>query len=264
MKRSIALMLCALALSAFSASGARADDIEIELEFNGGDWSLYAEVVDTGSGVDGSLGLASIRALINGINFGTGGDGVTIASGIGAINPVNGGPPVLNKGGGLIEIIYGQDISSTGSIVGGVGVGGRDLIASGTYLGSDPTFGSDGSLTSQGLFLTSTTPGGGNAVDPDNNVLVLSGNPADLNNDGFVDGLDLGILLGNFEMNAAPSGGELNGTDPVDGLDLGILLGAWNPPALSALSAASVPEPTSLALFAVAGTALLATRRTRS
>ncbi len=73
--------------------------------------------------------------------------------------------------------------------------------------------------------------------------------PADLNQDGFVDGLDLGILLGNFEMNASPSGGELNGTDPVDGLDLGILLGAWNPPALSA---ATVPEPASLGLVGLA------------
>ncbi len=74
--------------------------------------------------------------------------------------------------------------------------------------------------------------------------------PADLNNDGFVDGLDLGILLGNFEMNANPAGGELNGTDPVDGLDLGILLGAWNPP--EGIAGVSVPEPVSLALLGCA------------
>ncbi len=83
----------------------------------------------------------------------------------------------------------------------------------------------------------------------------------DLNGDGFVDGLDLGILLGNFEMNGVPlSGGELNGTDPVDGLDLGILLGAWNPPALAT---ATVPEPTSVALLACGGLALLNTCRRR-
>jgi len=68
--------------------------------------------------------------------------------------------------------------------------------------------------------------------------------PEDLNQDGFVDGLDLGILLGNWNQNGIPAlGGEFNGSDPVDGLDLGILLGAWNPSSLSAVS--TVPEPTS-------------------
>ncbi len=84
--------------------------------------------------------------------------------------------------------------------------------------------------------------------------------PADLNTDGFVDGLDLGILLGNFEQNASPAGGELNGTDPVDGLDLGILLGAWNPPALSA---ATVPEPSSALMLALVGFGALSKRRNR-
>ena len=84
---------------------------------------------------------------------------------------------------------------------------------------------------------------------------------ADLNMDGFVDGLDLGILLGNFESNAIPSGGELNGTDPVDGLDLGILLGAWNPPALSAL--VSVPEPGSAASYCIAMVSFASYRQRR-
>ncbi len=83
--------------------------------------------------------------------------------------------------------------------------------------------------------------------------------PADLNMDGFVDGLDLGILLGNFEQNATPAGGELNGTDPVDGLDLGILLGAWNPP--EGLATSSVPEPTSLVMFGLASVLALSGRR---
>ena len=52
----------------------------------------------------------------------------------------------------------------------------------------------------------------------------------DLNRDGFVDGLDLGILLGNWNQNVSPNEGGLNGEPPVDGLDLGILLGAWRPP----------------------------------
>ncbi len=81
-------------------------------------------------------------------------------------------------------------------------------------------------------------------------VLPVAGVPEDLNNDGFVDGLDLGILLGNFEQTAGPDGGELDGTDPVDGLDLGILLGAWNPP--PGLGGATVPEPTTLGLMSIA------------
>ena len=64
---------------------------------------------------------------------------------------------------------------------------------------------------------------------------------ADFNFDGFVDGLDLAILLGNWGQSTSPELGELDGTSPVNGLDLGILLGAWNPPPLAATSA--VPEP---------------------
>ncbi|MEO2048438.1 MAG: hypothetical protein ABGX16_17940 [Pirellulales bacterium] len=65
----------------------------------------------------------------------------------------------------------------------------------------------------------------------------------DLNGDSFVDGLDLGIQLGNWGQNVTPSQGELNGVVPVDGLDLGILLGAWNPPSLTAAANVVVPEP---------------------
>ncbi len=90
-------------------------------------------------------------------------------------------------------------------------------------------------------------------------IVERSADPADLNNDGFVDGLDLGILLGNFEQNADPAGGELNGTDPVDGLDLGILLGAWNPP--EGVQAASVPEPSTVLLMGIACCLATGTRR---
>lgn len=70
--------------------------------------------------------------------------------------------------------------------------------------------------------------------------------PADLNQDGYVDGLDLGILLGNWGTSTTPDMGELDGTSPIDGLDLGILLGAWNPPPLSAATA--IPEPSTALL----------------
>ena len=83
--------------------------------------------------------------------------------------------------------------------------------------------------------------------------------PADLNSDGFVDGLDLGILLGNFGQGTTPSGGELDGAAPVDGLDLGILLGAWNPPPPS-VAAATIPEPTT-AMLCLLGSVMLSARR---
>lgn len=94
----------------------------------------------------------------------------------------------------------------------------------------------------------------------DNLVLTLMGTveagfaPEDLNMDGYVDGLDLGILLSNWNQSTTPSGGELDGMTPVDGLDLGILLNAWDPPPLSA--ATSVPEPTSCILFALSALVL--------
>jgi len=50
------------------------------------------------------------------------------------------------------------------------------------------------------------------------------GNPADLNGDGSVDGVDLGVLLGNWG-GSGPA--DLSGDGTVDGVDLGILLGNW-------------------------------------
>lgn len=47
----------------------------------------------------------------------------------------------------------------------------------------------------------------------------------DLDEDGDVDGADLGLLLGSWGVVAL--GGDLDGDDRVDGADLGILLGNW-------------------------------------
>lgn len=49
------------------------------------------------------------------------------------------------------------------------------------------------------------------------------GNPADYNNDGVVDGQDLGILLGGW----GSADTDLTGDGITDGADLGLLLGAW-------------------------------------
>ncbi|MBM4113412.1 MAG: hypothetical protein FJ253_08605 [Phycisphaerae bacterium] len=57
------------------------------------------------------------------------------------------------------------------------------------------------------------------------------GSPADLNGDGFVDGDDLGTLLGAWGSDGAlPDGGsaDLDSNGVVDGGDLGSLLGDWS------------------------------------
>ncbi len=48
--------------------------------------------------------------------------------------------------------------------------------------------------------------------------------PADLNDDGLVDGTDLGLLLSAWGTGAA----DLDGNGTTDGTDLGILLGRWS------------------------------------
>ncbi len=62
-------------------------------------------------------------------------------------------------------------------------------------------------------------------VDMDVVTLALTPSvPADLNGDGVVDGVDLGILLSGWGSAGA---GDLSGDGVVDGIDLGILLSAW-------------------------------------
>lgn len=48
--------------------------------------------------------------------------------------------------------------------------------------------------------------------------------PADLSGDGFVDGVDLATVLGQW---GAPGSADLDGSGIVDGADLAIVLGAW-------------------------------------
>ncbi|GAB4186823.1 MAG: hypothetical protein Kow00105_01420 [Phycisphaeraceae bacterium] len=80
----------------------------------------------------------------------------------------------------------------------------------------------------------------------------------DLDGDGFVGISDLNIVLGNWNQNVT-AGNKLQGDPSGDGFvgidDLNTVLGNWNagtPPATAA-----VPEPTTLALFGMAGLAML-------
>lgn len=70
---------------------------------------------------------------------------------------------------------------------------------------------------------TSNPNGGGQAFVVDDFMLV-GPCPADLNQNGAVEGGDLAILLGNW---GASGEGDLDGSGIVDGGDLATLLGAW-------------------------------------
>lgn len=50
--------------------------------------------------------------------------------------------------------------------------------------------------------------------------------PADLNNDGEVNGADLGLVIGSW---GTPGVGDINGDGNTDGADLGIVIGTWGP-----------------------------------
>jgi hypothetical protein len=49
----------------------------------------------------------------------------------------------------------------------------------------------------------------------------------DVNDDGWIDGLDLGIVLASWSSQKAGDPADLNGDGAVDGVDLGVLLAGW-------------------------------------
>ena len=186
------LLASLFTMLAVSANFASADDAVVTLEVTPsspapgapGTWELFGRIEETGVGVDGSFGIAAIRALLVDIDFGTEGDAITLVDDIGAINPIDeGGPnerlPFLLLDDGTIDIIYGQDISDGPSVVPFVGVGGDALIAFGTYsAGLSPSFGKDMANPdnikfTDGNFLNTDTPPFGAAVPPDNVFTVV-------------------------------------------------------------------------------------------
>ena len=69
-------------------------------------------------------------------------------------------------------------------------------------------------------------PGSDDSIDLNSNGIPdgCETCPADLTADGVVDGADLGLLLGNWDL---PGVGDLDQDGFVTGADLGLLLGAW-------------------------------------
>ena len=142
-------------------------------------------------------------------------------------------------------------------------------------LGNDQLFGSHGSIV-----FASTTPvdyltvgftgsgtinasgllaEGGAIFSGLSEDLVISGSkvPGDTDGDGDVDLLDLDALGANFGLatGATCAEGDFDGDGDVDLLDLDILGANFG-----TTPSASVPEPTALALAALAGVALLGRR----
>jgi len=276
MKRSLTLSFCAIALVACNMSSVRADEIDVTLEFSGGTWQLYAEVNNTAGPADGSVGIAAINALIDNIDFGTNGSAVSLEAGaVNALNPIDqGGPnervPVLLRASGTVDILYGQDLSSVTS--GGVGItGGRAFIASGTYNtgGANPAFGSQGSSVTDGNFLTSTAANNV-AIAPDAiNLLVnpsTGTGPGDFAGDGIVEGTDLNLLLQFWNQPAGPAwvtGRPVPEGSNVAGNQLNDLLGNWTNDYTSTVTAAAVPEPSTMVIALLASISGLALRRVR-
>jgi len=90
--------------------------------------------------------------------------------------------------------------------------------------------------------------------------------PGDANLDGVVDGLDIGILVSNFDEQGGFTEGDFNFDGVVDGLDIGLLVAnfggsnaALEP--LVELGYESIPEPAASVLIGLGGAVMLAGRR---
>lgn len=95
----------------------------------------------------------------------------------------------------------------------------------------------------------------------DGTISVYVSNPADLDGDGDIDGVDLSEFFTAF---TGPGGGppsnpqaDLDGDDDVDGVDLSLAFAAFTGP----LSPGSVPEPGSLLILSLGGLCLPRRRR---
>ena len=91
----------------------------------------------------------------------------------------------------------------------------------------------DGSYSNTGTILTSDEDiPGETSHELVLNLEVEVGNedePADINDDGVVNGADLGLLLSAWGPCPPPCPADINGDGVVNGADLGLLLASWRP-----------------------------------
>ena len=138
MKRGLVFTLCALAVAATATVGkAQTIDLSLNLRYTdpadpseGGSWYLTAKT----SGGATNLGIAGVSAYLTG-SIGTTvfhGSGVAAGNGYPVVtqdtiknigNPNAGNNPYNGVFGGATNVLYGQDTSLAGGIVGGVGLG---------------------------------------------------------------------------------------------------------------------------------------------
>ena len=217
--RLLILLLGVAALLLLWTPHLHGDMVDLQLEYDSSTlaWELYAQVVVTGGGSHGGHGLAAVRALIDHIPLA----GVTLAGDIGAIDPIDQGGPnernaVVATLGGTIDIIYLQNLAAPATVVEGVGVGARSLIASGNYFdeATPPSFGDDDfGYQSDGNFLNRLGPNSYGPAFPWDNVslTVLDISPqglnGDYNDDGIVDLADYTVWRNHL---GAPAGSLVN------------------------------------------------------
>jgi MYXO-CTERM domain-containing protein len=326
MKRGLVFTLCALALAASgSVAHAQLGATDIALSLNlrytdpadpteGGTWYLVAR---TGS-TDGIAGVSAWIQNINGAgtvflgNNGVVGNGYTVAVTSNTIGSIEQGAAGSNSAyatsaSGFVNVVYGQNtaVVENGSIKldvgGGTGTPGNialdplknatwnnsALLASGTFGGTRPVFGTAGTTATGGNVL----PVGATAIPPQNTALTatnmsganlvvrgdslaslgLNANPAaglkrgDLDRDFDVDITDLGNMATNLNQPAPVGGwgwgaGDTDDDGDVDITDLGNLATNLNQaPGIPPVT--SVPEPAAASMGLIAVAALARRRR---
>jgi hypothetical protein len=135
-------------------------------------------------------------------------------------------PGALVLGGTLAFGPGGVSLGATGSVNETVPVDAPPPIVSQPF--PLPTIlppGSTANLLMSGTFLAGTATTVASASLAATGPLVLR--PGDLNADGTVNGLDLGIMLGSWGPVTPGNPADVNGDGTVNGLDLGVLLGNW-------------------------------------
>lgn len=299
MKRGLVLSLTALALVVGSnAAQAQTNNVDLSLNLRytdpaapaeGGSWYLVAQS-------DAAFGIAGLSVYLSNVNstgvvFGNNGvigNGYTTAitgATLGA-NVNNGGSPLVTSQGGVVNIVYGQDLATIISNVGkGAGTPGNvaldplkntgwnnaTLLLSGTFGASRPAFTTSGANSTDANVFSSATPG---AATPDATVTTTvrgdSLNTLNLESPAGTEGLRIGDRNRDFAVNISTDilpalaniGATNQGWDQGDFNNSGTVnISTDILPALAQIglpglppAVAAVPEPASvgLALFGMA------------